>query len=141
MPKVKISSPEFTTEVLDEAADSVILFTKDVYRSVDGFSPIMISSSDELMNTMVEISDSTYGTTFKRFEAEEDVALTTRKDFVNDTVLYKGEALPGTLESEPSWRISKLTFINAEGDIKEEFAEGSAEFTKTWDDRTLYEYV
>jgi len=141
MPKVRISSPEFTTEVLDEAADSVVYITKETYRSIDGFTPIMVSSSDELMNTTVEISDSTYGTTFKRFEAEEEVALTTRKDFVNDDVLYKGEASPGTLESEASWRISKLTFINEEGDIKEEFAEGSAEFTKTWDDRTLYEYV
>lgn len=59
-------------------------------------------------------------------------------DFVGSDVVYKGEAAPGTLEGATGWRISKITFVGE--DITEKWADGSADFNKTWDDRASYDY-
>ena len=61
-----------------------------------------------------------------------------RVDFVGSSIIYKAEAIPGTLETEAGWRIRKITFI-AE-DIKEEWAEGTIDFNKIWSSRTSYIY-
>ena len=61
-----------------------------------------------------------------------------RVDFVGSNIIYKAEAIPGTLETEAGWRIRKITFI-AE-DIKEEWAEGTIDFNKIWSSRTSYIY-
>lgn len=61
-----------------------------------------------------------------------------RVDFVGSSIIYKAEAIPGTLETEAGWRIRKITFI-AE-DIKEEWAEGNASFDKMWSSRLGYNY-
>lgn len=52
------------------------------------------------------------------------------------TYTYIGDALPGTAGSSPKWRIQRLT--NATTTI--EYAEGTSEFDKVWDNRELYNY-
>lgn len=61
-----------------------------------------------------------------------------RTDFIGDHVIYKGEAEPGSSESDAVWRIRKITFI-AE-DIKEEWADGQGTFNKVWSNRESYSY-
>ena len=68
----------------------------------------------------------------------EEVKYAKRVDFVGSSIIYKAEAIPGTLETEAGWRIRKITFI-AE-DIKEEWAEGTIDFNKIWSSRTSYIY-
>jgi hypothetical protein len=70
---------------------------------------------------------------------EEEMPYAKRTDFESDTVLYKGEAAVGSAESAAAWRISRMTFA-VDGDVKQEWAEGSALFNKVWDDRATYLY-
>lgn len=71
--------------------------------------------------------------------ATENVKYSRRIDVISDTVMYKGEATPGTANSAASWRISRIT-TNAEGDVTEEWAGGTAEFTQVWDNRLSLSY-
>ena len=52
------------------------------------------------------------------------------------TYTYLGNATPGTLTSEASWRIKRVT--NATGVITH--ADGSSLFNKEWDERASYSY-
>ena len=61
-----------------------------------------------------------------------------RTDFVGDDVIYKGEAEPGSSESDAVWRISKITFVDE--DATEQWAEGNANFDKSWSSRLSYNY-
>lgn len=59
-------------------------------------------------------------------------------DEVSDTVSYVGRAEPGTLTSGFVWQISRLTETGP--DLVVEWAEGTSEFDKVWDNRLLYNY-
>ena len=69
----------------------------------------------------------------------EEVKYSKRVDFVDPDIIYKGEAAPGSTEDAQSWRIKKITFVGE--DIKEEWAEGTAEFNKVWSSRESYNYM
>lgn len=62
-----------------------------------------------------------------------------RTDFVGDDAIYKGKAEPGSLESDPVWRISKITFVGE--DIFETWADGDSLFNKQWSNRESYNYI
>lgn len=64
---------------------------------------------------------------------------TKRVDFINDNLLYKGEAIVGSAILSPVWRIKRITIGN-DGDITEEFANGNADFINSWSDRTILGY-
>ncbi|MDV7393027.1 hypothetical protein RZS08_16770, partial [Arthrospira platensis SPKY1] len=66
--------------------------------------------------------------------------LTKRIDFVNDSEFYRGEALPGTSENNPAWRIS-FVVIEGDGDVSEKWAEGNSNFDKVWVDRAILTYT
>lgn len=72
---------------------------------------------------------------------EEDIMFSKRIDFVNDNILYRGEAPVGTLDTTPLWRIRKIIFDDGDGDdVKESWADGSESFTKIWTNRLNYNY-
>lgn len=62
-----------------------------------------------------------------------------RTDFVTANLAYIGEALPGTLESAPSWRIKRLT-LGLDDDVVTEWADGNANFDNVWNDRASLSY-
>lgn len=72
-------------------------------------------------------------------EGGEEMAYAKRIDWISETVLYKGEALPGALPSEAAWRIRRIT-LASDDDVTEEWAGGSAEFTNIWDNRGSLSY-
>jgi hypothetical protein len=72
----------------------------------------------------------------------DDVAsLRMEVDFVSDTLLYQGFADPGTLTSEASWRIMKITFTGADEDVSRVFANGTNDFVHVWDNRAALSYT
>lgn len=71
--------------------------------------------------------------------AGENVPYAKRTDFVGDSTIYKGEAEPGSLETDAVWRISKITFIGE--DASEQWAAGNAGFTNVWADRLSLAYI
>lgn len=73
--------------------------------------------------------------------SEEEIMYSKRVDFVNDDVVYRGEAAVGTLDTEGFWRIRKITISTLDGDIIETWAGGTALFDKVWDSRLSYTYI
>jgi hypothetical protein len=71
---------------------------------------------------------------------EEEVAQAKRVDFINDNLLYRGEANPGTLDSAAAWRIRKIV-IAADDDVTETWANGSGDYIHIWDNRLSYTYT
>ena len=55
-------------------------------------------------------------------------------DEASSTVLYVGEAEPGTADSAAAWRIKKVTSTGVA------WADGVATFTKVWNSRASYAY-
>lgn len=60
-------------------------------------------------------------------------------DRISDTVFYFGEADPGTSVASALWRIQLVT-TQPDGDLSVQWADGTADFTKVWDDRLSYTY-
>lgn len=71
---------------------------------------------------------------------EGETMYSKRVDFINDNLLYRGEAIPGSSTSSSVWRIRKIV-ISVDGDIQEVWADGSSEFIKIWDNRLSYTYI
>jgi len=71
--------------------------------------------------------------------SEEDTVYSKRVDFITDDLLYRAEALVGSLESASLWRIRKIVF-GVDGDVTETWAAGNANFDKVWNDRLSYIY-
>lgn len=72
---------------------------------------------------------------------ESELTYAERVDFVGTTLIYRGEATPGTLDSSPSWRIRRLTINPAsDDDVTTEWADGVSSFTKVWDNRASLVY-
>ena len=71
---------------------------------------------------------------------EEEAVYAKRVDMQDDTLLYRGEAAVGTLDATPAWRIRRIT-IAVDGDVTEQWADGSAEFNKSWLDRETITYT
>lgn len=54
--------------------------------------------------------------------------------------IYMGTALPGSATSDPKWQIRKLTFDGSNNPTDMQYANGSIEFDKIWDDRASLAY-
>ncbi|MCK9369354.1 hypothetical protein M0R04_05395 [Candidatus Dojkabacteria bacterium] len=58
---------------------------------------------------------------------------------VDGSFTYIGEALPGTISSESTWRIKLIETI---GDLTEiSWANGTSDFDKSWDNKLTYNYI
>lgn len=70
-----------------------------------------------------------------------DLPLTQAMDYdANGFIIYLGKASPGTATSVARWQIQKFTYIGTNV-VKIEWADGSPNFDKVWDDRaTAYTY-
>lgn len=73
-----------------------------------------------------------------RIKADLEVQYNRLIDTV-DNYIYIGEALPGTETSEAKWRIKRVD-QQAGDDYEIIWADGTAEFTKIWDDRLTLTY-
>lgn len=68
-----------------------------------------------------------------------EVEYATRIDEVSSTLMYKAEAIPGSLDAAAVWRISRLTFA-VDGDLTIEWAGGTSAFDKIWDNHLALSY-
>ena len=70
---------------------------------------------------------------------DEEMPFAKRIDFVGSTIIYKGEAAVGSLETDPVWRVRKL-ILAPDDDVIEVWAEGVSTYTHTWSDRLTFTY-
>ena len=66
-------------------------------------------------------------------------ALTTRNDYITSETMYRGDAVPGTLESEALWQIKKIITLN-NGDVSILYVLGTPDYSYIWDNRLGYTY-
>lgn len=71
---------------------------------------------------------------------EEEMVYAKRVDFISDSIVYRGEATPGSTDIEPVWRIHKLT-MGTDGDMVETWANGSSKFDQIWSNRLSLTYL
>jgi hypothetical protein len=67
------------------------------------------------------------------------VRVTLRFDGEDSTYNYVGEAPVGTQESDPYWRIYRLTNTGT-ASLKKDYADNSDLFNKVWASRATYTY-
>ena len=60
-------------------------------------------------------------------------------DFASASVLYVGEALPGTDQADSAWQIKRITFDGAGNPVKTEWA-GAGSQTNQWSQRSVLPY-
>ena len=73
--------------------------------------------------------------------ATEEEMFAQQVDFVGKTLIYRGEATPGTATSAATWRIRKLDIDNgSNGDVATTWADGNADFDNVWDNRAILSY-
>lgn len=60
---------------------------------------------------------------------------------VQGTVLYLGDADANALDSDPVWRLQRITFITSgQDDAVLEWADGNIAYDNIWDDRLTASY-
>jgi hypothetical protein len=122
---------EETLEVnlAEEALDAPIV--EEVINLLDTGETIQVSEGDTVAVEVAEV--------YERI-LEEAVPYAKQIDVTNnDTVIYKGEAVPGTLTSAAAWRISRIT-IASDNDTVVEWAAGNSNFAHVWDDHLTLSY-
>lgn len=73
--------------------------------------------------------------------ASTQPTLTTLVEYdASNNPIYVGDARPGTAESANGWRIKKVTYDASNNPTDIEWAEGTTNFDKVWDDRGIYAY-
>ncbi len=66
------------------------------------------------------------------------IQLNKEVDFVGDTVIYIGEATPGTGTGSALWRVKRVTFTGDDSETL--WADGDANFDNTWTGRAGFTY-
>jgi hypothetical protein len=105
----------------------------------EGRLVMKFSNGDKLVTKQSAPSNKITNNTTVVVQNQESELYTKRVDFITDNLFYKGEAIPGSLESAAVWRISLIS-IAVDGDISETWSNGTAAFNKVWDDRLTYAY-
>lgn len=138
---IEIQSP--TTVLAEGAGQLVEAVAKDVVEVVKPSVEVLLADDETVVlvenNVIQIISEGMQGPAGPASVNEDEVPYSKRIDFLNDGLLYRGEAQPGAIESAPVWRIRRIT-IGSDGDTLEEWADGDASFNKRWSDRATLSY-
>lgn len=129
-----------TSDVLEDSKVEVIIDSAPVVELLDTFSVEVLEEEKEVTNIITEAEQGPPGAPGI---AEEDIVYAKRLDMVTPDMFYRGEAKVGSADSEPVWRIRRVT-ITSMGeimDMSEHWADGAAEFVHRWDDRANLNYV
>lgn len=128
---IPVTQVEDTFTIAVDSSDTTIIETGSVTYVVEAMEVVSNISVTESQQDIVEVSDHIF---------VEAPVLTKRIDFVSDSEFYKGEALPGTPENSPAWRIS-FVVIGNDDDVSEKWANGNSNFDKGWVDRLVLTYL
>ncbi len=128
-----------TTQVLNTVANTVIETV--AVTTAEGYVITVANDSTILVETSVPtvVVTGIMGPPGPAGTSEEDMSYSKRVDFVSDSIIYRGEAVVGSSESSPVWRIRYIT-LGVDGDVSETWASGNANFDKVWADRALLSY-
>ena len=133
-----ISSISSLQSLLDAKANQAALDALEV--TVDGNSFNIAALDIRVTDNEAELVD--HETRITILESETVATLAQRvDDTTSSTIFYFGEALPGQLNSNATWRIQRITFITpGEDDVEIEWADGNSNFDNVWNNRLALVY-
>ena len=70
---------------------------------------------------------------------EIENAVRTKPKSTDATIVYVGEAFPGSAEGDAVWRMKRITNAGTD-DATVEFADGNQNYDNIWDDRETLTY-
>ena len=117
--------------------------TANVVRADPITNTVTVQTTNDIVTVVQDVISvvTVFGPSPNTVLSENDVAFAQRIDFVGDTLIYRAEAVPGTLDADPLWRIRRITFVNPEEDAITEWATGVGTFIHVWDDRLGLSYT
>jgi hypothetical protein len=99
----------------------------------------LVNNSDTQSGNISNISDKATAILNELQNDISDKRLTVRLDQVSDNLFYVGKALIGSVDSDSTWQIVRYTQTGTI--LKSEYANGSEEFNRVWNDRTTLTYI
>lgn len=129
---VPVVVTEETILIGSEVGQLNIAQVQDVISATDEASNVAITEQEEIIQpnvAQVQI----------QVVEDKEMPYAKRTDIVSDLLIYKADAAVGSLESDAVWRVKRLT-IGLDGDVTEEWANGSASFNAVWSDRASLTY-
>lgn len=130
---VSVSTPDETVTLSLELLEATVIATSE---------PVTVAVDNQVTNILTVGTQGPQGPTGL---VEDEIVYSKRVDFIGivgtDEVLYRAEAAPGTTESQAFWRIRKILLAEADGDVTETWADGTAAFDKIWTNRATYTYL
>lgn len=106
-------------------------------RTGAGFDLYLSDMTGSIAHKSNSVASTGTGTT--TIVSEDEMVYSKRVDFITEGLLYKGEAVVGSSETDAVWRIRKIV-IGVDGDVTETWADGSANFSQVWSTRSLATY-
>jgi len=98
-----------------------------------------VTSLTEVLVALQSV-DADFETRISTLEADAVATFAVRID-EEGSIIYIGEAIPGTLNAANDWRIQRVTFtVPGEADADIEWAAGASLFDQIWDDRVSLVY-
>lgn len=140
---VVVTSPEVIGEgsVATEVVEiGVVELISDTSTSVEVLQDGQLEVIHEPSVQYEQIIETRVGPPGPPGPSEDDMTYAKRVDFVSDNLLYRGEAEVGSTNEQEVWRIRRVT-IGGDGDVTEEWADGTSDFLFAWDDRTILDYL
>jgi len=126
------------TNVAEVANNTTLTVHDETERTVEVNTGSIVDVTSNATPTTLEVG--IMGPQGRPGTSEDEIMYSKRVDFIDDSTLYRGEAVPGSSESESVWRIRKIT-IAADNDVTETWADGNDNFDKAWSDRAGLSYV
>ena len=131
--QIKVVTPEFPSRkiIIPNEGGAKVINVEKVFANVS-----IPSSAGLIVSTPLEKVTVAYSFTSGGGVVQPTYAI--RYDEIDEDTFYLGEAIPGSIEADPVWRIRKG--IDSRTDISLLWAEGAAFFIHSWDDRLSLTY-
>ena len=125
-------------KLIDPRLNKVVILKNNPVVVVQDLDPIVVAQDP--LGKIVQ-KDFVILTKIYDGEDEQEIMYTKRVDFIDENLLYRGEAEPGIFTTQGFWRIRKISISAIDDDIVEIWADGNDNFDKIWDDHLSYQYI
>jgi len=131
-----------TLDILSVSEVEVIAETMPLAEVLEVYGTELITETVEIVEVLTEGTQGPPGPPGPAGTTEEDMTYARRLDMVSESLMYRGEAAAGSSETDPVWRIRRITVTlsGALVDVSEQWANGDGLFNNVWADRASLSY-
>ena len=141
LPEVKqaADNAQAAADAAKETADSAVVSAAVAQEAADNAQAAAGNAQDAADDA--QAAADTAQADIDALEAELLAVYETRVDVVAGPpeIIYVGTAVPGSVDSDPVWRVVRYT-VQTDGDVSSEYADGDADFDNVWNDHLTLTY-